>query len=137
MNQSQGKAVKITKEIFQVAGSQLSTSEDAAIYLINFNGHAALVDAGCGDAQDRLIANIKSCGVALEQIEYILLTHCHYDHTGGVKALKDLLHCQVVAHELEAPFLENGDNIVTAANWYGAESSPFKSIIKLLEIGKR
>lgn len=118
--------MKITKEIFQVAGSQLSTSEDAAIYLINFDGHAALVDAGCGNAQDRLLANIRSCGVTLEQIEYIFITHCHFDHTGGVKALRDLLHCQVVAHELEAPFLETGDNVVTAANWYGARIKPFQ-----------
>ncbi len=62
MNQNQGKAVRITKEIFQVGGSQLTSSEDAAIYLINFDGHAALVDAGCGDAQDRLIANIGPVG---------------------------------------------------------------------------
>ena len=41
------------------------------------------------------------------------------------KALKDLLHCQIVAHELEAPFLEQGDNVVTAANWYGAKIHPF------------
>ena len=123
---NQGQALQITKEIFQVGGSQLTSPEDAAIYLINFDGHAALVDAGCGDAQDRLLANIRSCGVTLEQIEYILITHCHYDHTGGVKALKDLLHCQIVAHELEAPFLEKGDNVVTAANWYGAKIQPFQ-----------
>lgn len=75
MNQNHGEAVKITKEIFQVGGSQLTSPEDAAIYLINFDGHAALVDAGCGDTQDRLIANIRSCGVTLEQIEYIFITH--------------------------------------------------------------
>ena len=126
------RSIKITKEIFQVAGSQLSTSEDAAIYLINFDGHAALVDAGCGNAQDRLVANIRSCGVTLEQIEYIFITHCHYDHTGGVKALKDLLKCKIVAHELEAPFLEKGDNIVTAANWYGAKIQPFQIDHKVL-----
>jgi len=44
-NRSQGKAVQITKEILQVGGSQLTSSVDAAIYLINFDGHAALVDA--------------------------------------------------------------------------------------------
>jgi len=125
-NRSQGKAVKITKEIFQVGGGQLTSSEDAAIYLINFDDHAALVDAGCGDAQDRLLANIRSCGIKLEQIEYLLLTHCHYDHTGGVKALKDLLKCQIVAHALDAPFLEQGDNVVTAANWYGTKIQPFQ-----------
>jgi hypothetical protein len=60
MNQSQGKAVEITKEIFHVGGSQLTSPEDAAIYLINFDGHAALVDAGCGDGQDRLIPKLCS-----------------------------------------------------------------------------
>jgi hypothetical protein len=60
MNQSQAKAVHITKEIFQVGGNELTSPDDAAIYLINFDGHAALVDARCGDAQDRLIANIRS-----------------------------------------------------------------------------
>ena len=82
--------MQITKEIFQVGGSELTSSEDAAIYLINFDGHAALVDTGCGDGQDRLLTNIQACGVKLEQIEYLLITHCHFDHTGGAKALKDL-----------------------------------------------
>lgn len=118
--------MKITKEIFQVGGDRHTSLEDAAIYLINFDGHAVLVDAGCGNAQDKLIANIKAHGVDLGQIEYILLTHCHYDHTGGVKALKDLFHCQIVAHELDAPFLEQGDNVVTAAKWYGAKIQPFQ-----------
>jgi glyoxylase-like metal-dependent hydrolase (beta-lactamase superfamily II) len=124
--------MKITKEIFQVGGGRLTAPEDAATYLINFDGHAALVDAGCGAAQDRLLANIRACGVLPEQIEYLLITHCHYDHTGGVKALKDLLHCQIVAHALEAPFLEEGDNVATAANWYGARLQPFQVDHKVL-----
>jgi glyoxylase-like metal-dependent hydrolase (beta-lactamase superfamily II) len=131
MNWDHGKAVRITKEVFQVGGSELTSPEDAAIYLINFDGHAALVDAGCGGAQDRLITNIRSCGVILEQIEHILITHCHYDHTGGVKALNNLLNCQIVAHESEAPFLEKGDNVVTAAKWYGAKIQPFNVDLKI------
>ena len=83
--------MQITREIFKVGGGRLTSSADAAIYLINFAGHAALVDAGTGVAQERLLANIKACGVNLTQIEYLLITHCHYDHTGGVKALRDTL----------------------------------------------
>ena len=131
MNNNPGRVGQITNEIFQVGGGQLTSSEDAAIYLINFAGHAALVDAGCGGAQDRLLTNIKACGVNLNQVEYLLLTHCHYDHTGGVKALKDLFHFQIVAHELEAPFLEKGDNVVTAAKWYGARLQPFQVDYKI------
>jgi glyoxylase-like metal-dependent hydrolase (beta-lactamase superfamily II) len=125
MNEGQNWVLQITKEIFQVGGPELTAHGDAAIYLINFDGHAALVDAGCGKDQTILLSNIKACGVQLEQIEYLLITHCHYDHTGGAKTLTDLLHCQVVAHELEAPFLEQGDNVVTAANWYRTTIQPF------------
>ncbi len=119
-----GRTIRITGEIFQVGGGQLTSSEDAAIYLLNFDGHAALVDAGCGYAQNKLLSNILTCGVNLSQIEYLFLTHCHFDHTGGARALKELLHCRIVAHVLEAPFLEQGDNVVTAAKWYGAKIRP-------------
>jgi glyoxylase-like metal-dependent hydrolase (beta-lactamase superfamily II) len=115
----------ITGEIHQVGGGQLTAPEDAAIYLINVDGHGALVDAGCGRALPRLLDNIRACGVKPEQIEYLLLTHCHFDHTGGAPALKDLLGCKIVAHALETPFLEQGDNRVTAATWYGATLTPF------------
>ena len=42
-----------------------------------------------------------------------------------------MLHCRIVAHELEAPFLEQGDNVVTAANWYGAKIQPFHVDLKI------
>ena len=115
----------ITNEIFQVGGGRLTSFSDAAIYLINFGGHAALVDAGCGHSQDTVVENIVASGVGIEEIEYLLITHCHYDHTGGAKGLKDLTRCQVIAHELEAQFLERGDDTVTGASWYGATLDPF------------
>jgi glyoxylase-like metal-dependent hydrolase (beta-lactamase superfamily II) len=122
----------ITREIFQVGGGQLTAPEDAAIYLINFGGHAALVDAGSGRGQAKLLANIRGCGVEPTQIEYLLLTHCHFDHTGGGAALRELLDCPIVAHGLEAPFLERGDNAVTAATWYGATLQAFQVDHKIL-----
>jgi glyoxylase-like metal-dependent hydrolase (beta-lactamase superfamily II) len=129
--------IEITSEIFQIGGGGYTSPEDAAVYLINFGGHAAMVDAGCGRAQDKLLNNIRSCNIKPEQIEYILITHCHFDHTGGVKALKDILPIQIVAHQLEAPFLEQGDNTVTAAQWYGAAIQPFGIDRKLSGYGKK
>ena len=104
----------------------MTSQEDAAVYLININGHGALVDAGCGRSTGQLIKNISAC-MDLGGIEYLLITHCHFDHTGGVKGLKDVLARAIVAaHELDAPYLEQGDNTVTAARWYGAAIEPFK-----------
>lgn len=124
VQQTDDETMKITDEVFQVGGSEFTSHEDAAIYLINFDGHAALVDAGCGSSTEKLFSNIRSCGVNLEDIEYLLITHCHYDHTGGAKFVKDMTGCQAVAHELDAEFLEAGDDSVTAATWYGARLEP-------------
>ena len=123
--------MKITDEIHQVGGVGLSASEDAAVYLISFDGHAALVDAGCGYATGRIVKNIHACGVTPEQVRYLFLTHCHFDHTGGAGELADRLGCKIVAHTLDAVYLENGDNGVTAALWYGAEIHPFHVDIKI------
>ena len=123
--------MKITGEIFQVGGDGLTGPGDAAIYLIQFGGHAALVDAGCGEATERLFKNIQDCGIEPQQMEYLLITHCHFDHTGGASAVKKELQCKTVAHELDAQYLEQGDNTVTAAEWYGATIQPFTIDIKL------
>jgi glyoxylase-like metal-dependent hydrolase (beta-lactamase superfamily II) len=119
-----GKPVRITDEVFQVGGPQLTAPEDAAIYLVTFDGHAALIDAGCGHANETLLKNIEAVGVRPKDIELLLITHCHFDHTGGARWLRERLGCTVVMHEGDARFLEVGDNVVTAASWYGSTLDP-------------
>ena len=123
--------MRITDEIWQVGGGNIpfdnqSGGGDAAVYLICLNGHAALVDAGCGPGMDKILTNIENTGVGLDAIEVLLLTHCHFDHTGGAAALKTRLGCRIRAHEAETAFLALGDNEVTAASWYGSRLVPFE-----------
>jgi glyoxylase-like metal-dependent hydrolase (beta-lactamase superfamily II) len=118
------KPVRITDEVFQVGGPQLTAPEDAAIYLVAFEGHAALIDAGCGHASEALLQNIEAAGVKPKDIELLLITHCHFDHTGGARWLRERLGCTVVMHEGDARFLEVGDSAVTAASWYGSTLAP-------------
>lgn len=128
--------MKITSEIYQVGGSEFSANEDAAVYLVRFGEHAAIIDAGCGDSIEIITKNIYSCGVKPEQIEYLFLTHCHFDHTGGAEHLADVFQCKIVAHELDATYLESGDNGVTAASWYGSSIHPFHVDVKISGSGK-
>lgn len=126
-----GKPGQVTAEIFQVGGGACTSSEDAAVYLLRSESQAALVDAGCGYSQVQLFRNIESCGACLDRIEYLLITHCHFDHTGGARGVRDSTGCKIVAHEMEARFLEEGDQRVTAAKWYGAFLEPFQVDVKL------
>ncbi|MEE4264235.1 MAG: MBL fold metallo-hydrolase [Desulfobacteraceae bacterium] len=118
--------MKILENLWQVGGAEYTSVEDAAIYLIRFGEKAALIDAGCGGAHDDLVLNISDVLPPEVAIEYLFLTHCHYDHTGGAEAVRDQYGCRIVAHELDAAFLETGDSIVTAATWYGARMNPLK-----------
>jgi len=128
--------MEITSEIFEVGGGVYTSPEDAAIYLVKFGQESALVDAGCGRATERLFANITRCGADPRLIKYLLLTHCHYDHTGGAAELKRRIGLDIIAHKLDAKYLEAGDNRVTAANWYGAKLTPFRVDRKLAGPGE-
>jgi glyoxylase-like metal-dependent hydrolase (beta-lactamase superfamily II) len=119
-----GRAQQITREIYQVGGGELTAAEDAAVYLVRFGQSGALIDAGCGRRVDALIHNIRSVGIDPETIELLLITHCHFDHTGGAAEIRSRLGAVVVAHELDADYLEDGDDKVTAASWYGSRLVP-------------
>ena len=118
--------MKILGNLWQVGGAEFTSVEDAAIYLIRFGEKAALIDAGCGGAHNYLVNNISKVLPSDINIEYLFLTHCHYDHTGGAAAVRNQYGCRIVAHELDAIYLEKGDSTVTAATWYGARMKPLK-----------
>jgi glyoxylase-like metal-dependent hydrolase (beta-lactamase superfamily II) len=132
---------KIRENLWQVGGGGLTDPADAAIYLVRFGDKAALIDAGCGIGHSRLRKNVIECLQPNGQLEYLLLTHCHFDHTGGAEAVRKEFGCRIVAHELDAVYLESGDPDVTAASWYGTLFTPFAVDIKLrgresnLEVG--
>ena len=116
--------MKILQNLWQVGGGDLTAAEDAAIYLIRFEQQAVLIDGGGGNAHDRLVENISAVLPDGVRITYLFLTHCHFDHAGGAAALRDRYGCQIVTHQLDAVYLEAGDNQVTAASWYGSKMAP-------------
>jgi glyoxylase-like metal-dependent hydrolase (beta-lactamase superfamily II) len=133
---------KILENLWQVGGAGFTSPEDAAIYLVRFGDKAALVDAGCGNGHDLLKSNISQCVPENVGIEYLLLTHCHFDHTGGAEVVRNEYGCRIVAHALDAVYLESGDSKVTAASWYGSRMQPLsidvniESDLQTIQIGQ-
>ncbi len=123
----------ILDNLWQVGGQGFTAPGDAAVYLIRWADRAALIDAGCGTAHDRLIANIDRCLQDSARLTHLLLTHCHFDHTGGAEAIRHAYGCKIFAHEDDAVFLEAGNSSVTAASWYGERLEPFTIDVKLTQ----
>ncbi|MFZ5867836.1 MAG: MBL fold metallo-hydrolase [Thermodesulfobacteriota bacterium] len=126
-----GLNLTIRDTLWQVGGIGLTDPSDAAVYLVRFGDKAALIDAGSGRNHQQLVRNIADCLGPHVHLEYLLLTHCHYDHAGGATAVRDEYGCLIVAHELDAAYLESGNSRVTGAGWYGARFEPFAVDIKL------
>ncbi|MCS5697367.1 MBL fold metallo-hydrolase [Desulfofundulus thermocisternus] len=57
-------------------------------------------------------------------VKYLIATHGHIDHTGGLAYLKEKLRAEVVAHELELPAVEGKNIVLTAASYYGVKYRP-------------
>jgi glyoxylase-like metal-dependent hydrolase (beta-lactamase superfamily II) len=57
-------------------------------YLIHTGAHLVLIDTGAGELFGNdggfLIANLRAAGYRPDQIDTILLTHIHADHSGGL-----------------------------------------------------
>lgn len=78
---------------------------------IEFGGRRVLFDTGQGDA---LLPNARVLGVPLQRTEAVILSHGHYDHTGGLGALLRIApRATVFAHpDAFAPrFAEGGREI--------------------------
>lgn len=123
--------VQILDNLWQVGGPGLTHASDAAAYLIRFGTGATLVDAGTGRAHGRLAENIAQSLGSTARLEYLLLTHCHFDHAGGGHAVRREFGCRIAAHELDAVYLDLGDARVTAAVWYGSDFDPLTVDIRL------
>ena len=58
-----------------------------AAYLVVHEGRAAFVDTGTNHALPRLLGALDALGLARDAVDYVIPTHVHLDHAGGVGAL--------------------------------------------------
>lgn len=63
-----------------------------ALYLVVGDSYTLLIDTGFDQSiRETLIPYMKSNSLSLEKVRYAINTHSDYDHTGGNRAVKDLM----------------------------------------------
>jgi glyoxylase-like metal-dependent hydrolase (beta-lactamase superfamily II) len=95
------------------------------VYLLVSDAGLTLVDTGlAGDAR-RIVAQIEKAGLDPSELQSIVVTHAHADHIGGLAGLVQRFDSDVMAHQLEAPFIEGTNKLPTrtklqrAMTWLG------------------
>jgi metallo-beta-lactamase class B len=68
-----------------------------------------LIDGGPEKAADLIAANIRRLGFRLTDIRYILHSHEHFDHVGGIAKLQRMTGAQLLASSAAAAVLDSGN----------------------------
>jgi glyoxylase-like metal-dependent hydrolase (beta-lactamase superfamily II) len=96
----------------------------ASVYLFD-DEQPALVDAGTAASADVILDGLADCGVDPAELEHLVVSHVHTDHTGAaselVAATPDL---DVYIHELTAPHLVDPSDLVESSR--RAMGEPFE-----------
>ena len=83
-----------------------------------------LIDGGTEKDADLIGANITKLGFRLSDVKYLLLSHEHFDHAGGLAKLQRMTGAQVVASKVEALALDSGTPSPNDRRRDLAETSP-------------
>ncbi len=67
-----------------------------------------LLDGALPQSAEQIADNIRKIGLDPLDIKYILLSHAHYDHAGGINALQRYARAKVVVSEGNAAVLRTG-----------------------------
>lgn len=80
-----------------------------AIYAIVGSKYTLLVDTGFDDSIRTTVVNyFKEKKLSLDAVRYVINTHSDYDHTGGNKAVRELMpNALICAGERDRPMIEN------------------------------
>lgn len=95
---------------FRVHGKtyHVGTCGISAILVTTDAGHI-LIDTGTEGGALLVADNIAQLGFKLEDVRYILSSHEHFDHVGGMALLQDMTGAQVLASPAAAAALQTGD----------------------------
>lgn len=88
--------MQVLKNIYQVGGDlngvtfdQLGALwNDGNSYVIKTDAGLIMIDCGCGNTLEQIFDNMRYWDLSPDDIKYCILTHAHYDHSGGGHLLK-------------------------------------------------
>ncbi|MDQ4062573.1 MAG: MBL fold metallo-hydrolase [Actinomycetota bacterium] len=102
----------------------MGTEGIIASFLLTGGGTAAIIETGPANCIESLMRGIEDRSVAPEDVEKVLLTHIHLDHSGASGHLAERLpNATFYVHEVGYPHLVDPSKLLkSAARIYGEEN---------------
>jgi len=119
-----GKTEIIVDGVYLIGGPDISSPEDATVFILDFGGELVMIDSGAGNSFRILVMNMENAGLNPQDISTLILTHCHIDHIGSAPFFRKNFGCKLIIHDLDANAVEEGNSTLTAANWYETTFPP-------------
>lgn len=96
-------------EPFRVAGPLYYVGpRDITSLLVTTPAGHVLIDAGLEESAPIVAANIRTLGFRIEDVKFILSSHAHADHAGGLAALKAASGARLFAGAADVELLRRG-----------------------------
>src|SRR5260370_9583370 len=94
----------------------MGRSRSIATALLESDGHRAIVDPGPGSTLETLRQRLQAHGLAVGDLDAILLTHIHLDHAGATGSLvRENPRLPVYVHKNVAPHLADATKLLASA----------------------
>ncbi len=84
-----------------------------------------LIDVGTGANLKEADRRLKA-GLDGRSLSTLVLSHMHFDHTGGAAAIQELTGARAFAHPPDSKALAEGDGKLTCSGWLGEKQRPMK-----------
>jgi metallo-beta-lactamase class B len=94
---------------FRVIGNIHYVGAGVSSFLITTPEGAILIDGGLPETAPLISKSIAELGFRLSDVKFLLNSHAHFDHAGGLAALKKASRAQLVASRGDAPTLRAGN----------------------------
>lgn len=114
-------AVRIHANVYLVGTCGISS------ILITSPGGDILIDGGPERAAELIADNIRSLGFRLRDVRWILQSHEHFDHVGGIARLQQLTGASVLASAAAARAMATG--LPDPADPQAASLTPFPKVV--------
>jgi glyoxylase-like metal-dependent hydrolase (beta-lactamase superfamily II) len=118
---------EVSPNIFLIDENLYGVPRSGAVFLIN-EDRKALIDSGPTTSSQTILAGIAKIGVQPEEIDYIILTHIHLDHSGGAGTLlKYMPRAKVLAHQRAIRHLIDPSRLIISATQAQGDDSPTRN----------